>query len=55
MLGESIATAGRPPTSEEGARLLSLESRLQFAGRIDVVGLGLAVLFMASARSARGV
>lgn len=49
-LGAQIAAAGRPPTEEEGARLHALESRLQAAGRVDLVGLSLAVLFMAIAR-----
>jgi len=50
MLGAQIATEGRPPSADEAATLGGLERRLQLAGRWDLVGLTLAVLFMAIAR-----
>lgn len=48
--GTAMATAGRPPTSDEAARFHALEARLHRLGQIDVVLLGIAVLTMATAR-----
>jgi len=48
--GGAIMAAGRPPTAEEEATMHGLESRLTSAGRLDLVGLTIAVLFMAISR-----
>jgi uncharacterized membrane protein len=49
-LGAEIAASGGPPSPQQGAQLLALETRLRNVGRIDIVLLTLAVLTMATAR-----
>lgn len=48
--GAAMMAAGRPPSDDEQATLHGLESRLATAGRLDLVGLSVAVLFMAISR-----
>jgi uncharacterized membrane protein len=50
-LGGELVAAGRAPTAEEAARLGSLASRLQIAGRALLTLLAIAVLFMAISRN----
>jgi uncharacterized membrane protein len=50
MLGAQIAAEQRPPTESEAGTLERFERRLAIAGRWDLVGLSIAVLFMAIAR-----
>jgi uncharacterized membrane protein len=49
-LGSSIAAAKRAPTAEEGSAIEALQARLHTVGKIDLVFLAIAVLFMATSR-----
>jgi uncharacterized membrane protein len=49
-LGAAMATAGRPPTSDEMARFQVLQGRLHGFGIADVAMLGFVVLAMSVAR-----
>jgi uncharacterized membrane protein len=49
-IGSSLAAAHRPPTAEEGSTIQALQARLHRVGQVDLVFLGIAVVFMATAR-----
>ena len=49
-IGMTLETEHRPPTPEEGARIQALQGRLDTAGKVDLVFLAIAVLFMATSR-----
>jgi uncharacterized membrane protein len=49
-LGAEIVASGEPPSPQQGAQLLALETRLRNVGRIDIALLTLAVITMAAAR-----
>ncbi len=49
-VGGRLEAEHRPPTPEEGAELAALDQRLTTIGKIDLVFLSVAVLFMATSR-----
>jgi hypothetical protein len=49
-IGATLAAGHRPPTPEEGATIQALQARLNTFGRVDLVFLTIAVLFMATSR-----
>lgn len=48
--GTAMASAGRPPTTDELSRFHGLEARLHRAGLTDAMLLATAVAFMAASR-----
>lgn len=49
-IGGTLREARRPPTPEEGATIGALQARLRTVGKVDLVFLAVAVLFMATSR-----
>ena len=49
-IGGTLRAERRPPTPEEGARISDLQARLRTVGKIDLVFLAIAVVFMATSR-----
>lgn len=49
-IGKALEAGRRAPTQEEGATIQALQARLHSVGRIDLVFLAIAVLFMATSR-----
>ena len=49
-IGGSLAEAQRPPTPEELTTIQALQGRLRTVGKVDLVFLAIAVLFMATSR-----
>jgi hypothetical protein len=49
-IGQTLAAEHRPPTAEEGATIQAMQARLGTFGKVDLVLLGVAVLFMSTSR-----
>jgi hypothetical protein len=49
-IGKTLESEHRPPTPEEGARIGALQARLDKFGKVDLVFLAIAVLFMSTSR-----
>jgi len=49
-IGASLAADHRPPTPEESSTIQALQARLRTVGKVDLLFLAIAVLFMATAR-----
>ena len=49
-IGDTLQTAQRPPTPEEGATIGALQARLKTAFQVDLLFLAIAVFFMATSR-----
>lgn len=50
LLGREMASAGGPPTPEQGAEMAGLQAKVKFASQFDLVLLFFAVFAMSTAR-----